>query len=285
MKKLWVKPTVVLGALVALMMLAGLLFVNVGGVAQAQTASPTPPASGTPSTGTPPSGTPPQRGPGNHGGPGGKGDPGDHAGPGAAATLASATSELASTSQKITTAKTDLAYAKGKMDTAQVEALIAKADGLYTQADTALKASEFAKASTYARAAKDVVSAATDLMSSALGTALPSAANRPARPTAPTAATETDGGKARVSRELSRTYQELVNAATEAKANSSSDVSFYLTTSQQFYKQAYDLYNAGKFDQASQVVRPIKNLLHAADSLLHLNEQPNQPVTVPAPTF
>ena len=246
-------------------------------------------------------GQPGQMGPGGRG-PGG---PGGQAGPGRgqpqAPTTASVTTEISNLTQQFTSVKADRDFANGKMDLTTVNALIDKATALQTQAQTALTANNLTLASGDARAADSALHSADDLIVASIGsTGLPSAANRPARATpaasgSTTATTLTaptaDQQKARSSNELARTYQQIVDEGNTVKANSSSaagDLSFYVTTAQSLYKQAYDLYNAGKYDQASQTVRAAGSVARIADELLHaagVTPTGPQVVAVPAPTF
>jgi TolA-binding protein len=277
-----------------------------GGVVLAQT--PTTPVTGTTTTPgtttTQPTNTQPSNangaqapdgapnGPGQFG-PGGRGPggPGGH-GPGGmqAPTTASVTTQITNLTQAITSAKADRDFANGKMDLTTVNSLIDKASALQTQAQTALTANNLTLASGDARAADEALHSADDLIVASIGTTgLPSAANRPARP-APTTPTA-DQQKARSSNELAHAYQDIVNTTNTVKANSTSaagDLSFYVTTAQGLYKQAYDLYNAGKYDQASQTVRAAQNVGHIADELLRaagVTPTGPQTVTVPAPNF
>jgi len=258
-----------------------------GGVVLAQTPTTTP-ATGT-STVTQPAGQMPNaNGPQGPGGP--QGGPGR--GPGGqpqAPTTDSVTKEIANLTQSITSVKADRDFATGKMDLTTVNALIDKASALQTQAQSALTANNLKQASGYAHAAESAVRSADDLIVASIGTTgLPSAANRPARPAPTTTTTPTaDQQKARSSNELARAYQGIVSATNTVKANSSSaagDLSFYITTAQGLYKQAYDLYNAGKYDQASQTVRAAENVARIADELLRAaGVTPTGPQVVPVP--
>jgi TolA-binding protein len=175
-----------------------------------------------------------------------------------------------------------------------VSALINQATALQTQAQTALTANNLTLASGDARAAERALRSADDLIVASIGTTgLPSAANRPARPTptTPTTTPTADQQKARSSNELARTYKQIVDEGNTVKANSSTaagDLSFYITTAQGLYKQAYDLYNAGKYDQASQTVRAAGSVAGIAGELLRaagVTPTGPQVVPVPAPTF
>lgn len=272
-----------------------------GGAVLADTATTTP-ASGT-ATVTQPAGT--TQSPGNAatqpgqpgqrpGGRGGSGGPGGPDGPGkgqhAAPTTASVTTEISNLAKDLTSVQADRDFANGKMDLTTVNSLIDKATALQGQAQSALTANNLTAASGTARAAQDALHSADDLIVASIGsTGLPSAANRPARP-APTTAPTADQQKARASNELARAYQGIVNTTNSVKANSTAaiDLSFYTTTAQGLYKQAYDLYNAGKFDQASQTVHAAEGVAHIADDLLHaagVMPAGPQAVPVPAPNF
>ncbi len=176
------------------------------------------------------------------------------------------------------------------MDLTTVNSLIDKASALQGQAQSALTANNLTQASGYARAAEDALRSADDLIVASIGTTgLPSAANRPARPT-PTTAPTADQQKARSSNELAHAYQGIVNATNSVKANSTAagDLSFYISTAQGLYKQAYDLYNAGKYDQANRTVHAAEGVARIADDLLHaagVTPAGPQPVPVPAPNF
>ncbi len=271
-----------------------------GGVALAQTPTTTPatgPATGSATTTQPAAtnGNAPQAPGGMPGQPGMRGrGPGGPDGPGKGGartpTTASVTTEISNLTQAITSAKADRDFANGKMDLTTVNSLIDKASALQGQAQSALTANNLTQASGDARAASEALHSADDLIVASIGeTGLPSAANRPARPAPPTPPTA-DQQKARSSNELARAYQGIVNETNTVKANSSAagDLSFYVTTAQGLYKQAYDLYNAGKYDQASQTVRAAESVAHIADELLHaagVTPTGPQVVPVPAPNF
>ena len=291
-----------------------------GGVALAQTpTAPAPAASAPVSTGTaplPPRGangtsgangapsgmTPkgggPDRGQGAHGPGNGGMRPGDGGmGPGAITpTTASVTKEISNFDTQLTSVKADRDYANGKMDLAVVNGLIDRTSALRSAAQSALTANNLTQAGGDIRAAESALRGADDLIIASLGTTgLPSSANRPARPTAPTGsaapATPTaDQQKARTSNELARTYQSIVSTSNNVKANSSvaNDPTFYTTTAQALYKQAYDLYNAGKYDAASQTARAAGTVAHTADDLLRaagVAQAGPQAVPVLAPNF
>lgn len=239
-------------------------------------------------------------GPANGMGPGNGGmRPGDGGGMGPGAitpTTASVTKEISNFDTQLTSVKADRDYANGKMDLAVVNGLIDRTSALRSAAQSALTANNLTQAGSDIRAAESALRGADDLIIASLGTTgLPSAANRPARPTAPTgsaapAAPTADQQKARTSNELARTYQSIVSTSNNVKANSSvaNDPTFYTTTAQALYKQAYDLYNAGKYDAASQTARAAGTVAHTADDLLRaagVAQAGPQAVPVPAPNF
>ncbi|MDQ6603373.1 MAG: hypothetical protein M3176_02895 [Chloroflexota bacterium] len=279
-----------------------------GGVAIAQTPATTPATGTTTATATtqPTTTTTTTQSPNANsrqapGGPSGSGQPGQQdvggRGPGGTGkgqqqtpTAASVTTQITNLTQAITNAKADRDFANGKMDLTTVNSLIDRASTLQTQAQSALTANNLTLAGGDARAAQGALRSADDLIVASIGTTgLPSAANRPARP-APTTTPTADQQKARASNELARAYQGIVNETNTAKANSTAagDLSFYVTTAQGLYKQAYDLYNAGKYDQASQTVRAAEGVARIADDLLHaagVTPVGPQAVPVPAPNF
>jgi hypothetical protein len=269
-----------------------------GGVVIAQTPTATT-GSGAATTQAPSGASTTQNQPGQPGQPGQMGPrgmgPGGPGGPGRgqpqAPTTASVTTEISNLTKTLTSVKADSDFANGKMDLTTVSALINQATALQTQAQTALTANNLTLASGDARAAERALRSADDLIVASIGTTgLPSAANRPARPM-PTTTPTADQQKARSSNELARTYQQIVDAGNTVKANSSTaagDLSFYITTAQGLYKQAYDLYNAGKYDQASHTVRAAGSVAGIAGELLRaagMTPTGPQVVPVPAPTF
>jgi TolA-binding protein len=272
-----------------------------GGVVVAQTPTATT-GSGTATTQAPSGTSTTQNQPGQPGQPGQMGPrgmgPGGPDGPGRGQlqtpTTASVTTEIGNLTKTLTSVKADSDFANGKMDLTTVSALINQATALQTQAQTALTANNLTLASGDAGAAESALRSADDLIVASIGTTgLPSAANRPARPTptTPTTTPTADQQKARSSNELARTYKQIVDEGNTVKANSSTaagDLSFYITTAQGLYKQAYDLYNAGKYDQASQTVRAAGSVAGIAGELLRaagVTPTGPQVVPVPAPTF
>ena len=294
-----------------------------GGVTLAQTSTaPAPAASAPVSTGTTPlpprsangaNGAPsgmmptggrPGRGQGGYGsangmGPGNGMRSGDGGGMGPGATTpttALVTRAISNFDTRLTSVKADRDYANGKMDLGIVNGLIDRTGALRGAAQSALTANNLTQADADIRAAESALRGADDLIIASIGiTGLPSAANRPTRPTAPTGsaapvAPTADQQKARTSNELAHTYQSIVSTSNNVKTNSgvANDPTFYTTTAQALYKQAYDLYNAGKYDAASQTARAAGTVAHTADDLLRaagVAQAGPQAVPVPAPNF
>jgi len=261
-----------------------------GGAAMAQNPTMTPATGTTPAatTGMPNANGAPA-GPGRRGhGPGEPGRP-DRGGP-RTPTTASVTTEISNLTKMTASVTADRDFANGKMDLTTVNSLIDRASALQSQAQSALTANNLTQASGDARAAEGALRSADDLIVASIGTTgLPSAANRPARP-APATPPTADQQKARSSNELAHAYQSIVNTTNRVKVNSTAagDLSFYVTTAQNLYKQAYDLYNAGKYDQASQTVHAAEGVARIADDLLRaagVTPARPQPVPVPAPNF
>ena len=243
--------------------------------------APTAQTGGRPPMGQPGPGGRGMDGNGPRGGPGGRGS--------ATPTTASVTADLTRLTQELTSIKADRDFANGKTDLSIVNSLIDRASTLQGQAQTASTANDLTKASGYARAAMGSIQSARQLIEAAIGTTgLPSAATRPAPPTPQTTPTA-DQLKARASNDLARAYQDIVNAGTVARANGSAgDLGFYVTTAQNLYKQAYDLYNGGKSEQASRTAHAAQEIAHITNDLLRANgvTQAAPPVvTVPAPNF
>jgi len=222
-------------------------------------------------------------------GPGGFGERGGYA-----PTADGANNSITRAQNAVKVANDDLAYAKGKMDTASIERWLTGADSLIKQAQTAVTNSQYGQASGYAQAADQLAMLADRQMAQTLGAdKLPSYSQRPAGrgngkfgPGARTNATIT---QAQASRVLASTYNKLLVTGTLLKnAGASGDASTYLTEAQNAYKTAYTAYNAGKYSDAANAARQADELAGVADTLLRAATAPNSndtPVTVPAPNF
>ena len=220
-------------------------------------------------------------------GPGGPGGPGG----GLIGTSDGATRAITNATSFITLVKSDLAYATGKMDTAAVEGYLKTADSLLASAQSALTASQFGKAGLTAEAARDLAQVAHSLMAQALeADKLPSYSQRPMDKRDP-------GGdlsnvtitQAQASRDLARTYNELVVQATLLKnAGNVAEASNLLTAAQNAYKAAFDSYSAGKYNEAVASARIAGQLSHVVGHLIQAANAPanaDTPVTVPSPNF
>lgn len=267
------------------------------GTASAQTPGPSataPAAATTPAPATTPgTGTPNGMLPGGHGpgGPGGRGM--DGRGPGAATTADGAANMISRAEQAITLAKSDLTYATGKMDTANVEKWLTAADGFLAQAKSAQTAQQYGQAGAYAEAAEAVTRTAETAMAQALGAdKLPSYSQQSQlggphglRDQGQSGQTTTPT-QAQVSRELQRTYNQIVSQG--ALAGTNADAAGYLTQARDAYKTAYSAYQAGDYAAAHNSAELAQRLLRVADSLLRVADagtSPDAPVTVPAPNF
>lgn len=287
-------------ALAATLLGAGVLMGTVVGntPASAQTATPSATVT-TPSTGAPaaPSTGAPADGQGFKGGSGGFGGGRGHGGDGIfggnAATADGATRAITNATDTITSVNSDLTYATGKMDTAQVQEWLNGASALLKSAESANTASQFGQASAYASAASELARAADSVMAKQLGEAnLPSYVARPQRDngsattTTPTAPTIT---QAQASRVLAQTYNDLVAKAAAIKsASNASEATPYLTDAQAAYKTAYDAYGAGNYSDAVSAARLASELGRVAATITGASTAPanaDTPVTVPAPNF
>ena len=211
-----------------------------------------------------------------------------------------ATNAISNTTQYIATVRTDLDYAKGKMDTTQVDDWLQRAATLVTAAQTANTAQNYGGATANAQAARDLASAADLVMAQALGAdKLPSYTNRPqgrggnggppmmhnGTGTGNTAAPS----QVMVSRELVGFYNSIISAGAVARnAGATSDTTGYITLAQNQYKTAYQAYQAGKYTDASNAAQVGQALLRVAGDLLRVSIAPpnaTTPLTVPAPNF
>jgi hypothetical protein len=278
-----------------------------GGLSTASAQTPTTgtaQATVTPAPNTPPLKGDPGFGPGRgghrEGGPGGfgKGGPGGPdghhgGGPGGFdfATSAGASQAITNATTVINLVKTDLAYARGKMDTAAVEGYLKTADSLLASAQSAFTASQFGKAAATAEAARSLADVADSVMAQALGAdKLPSYSQRPMHRMPPDATQQNvTVTQAQASRVLARTYEELAVQATLLKnAGSVAEASNLLTSAQNAYKQAYSDYGAGKYNEAVASARLAGQLSHVVGELIHAANAPanaDTPVTVPSPNF
>jgi hypothetical protein len=224
---------------------------------------------------------------------GGSGDIGGFGGfrGGPGATANSVSREISNTTNLINQVRADLAYANGKMDTTNLTKWVNGADAQLKNAQTAAGSSQYEKAAIYAGAAAQLASAAEGQMAYTLGAdKLPSYAQRPNkgnRPNIPNNANATVT-QAQASRLLAGTYESLVARSAAIKGSNVADADTYLTDAQNAYKDAYSAYQAAKYNDAVSKARLADQLAGVANQLAHVGSvpnDPNAPVTVPAPNF
>lgn len=253
--------------------LAALLAIGpaTGVYAATPTVTPTPAVARTVSTGGQPTATPrssatqPAPPPGPHGPKGG--DPLTHA----QATLGKA--------------QTDLAAAQGKLDVSEPASWLDAARAALANATSARSAGNLNQAREQAGSAIELANAADDFLVAKLGSALPSQVNRPRPPALPPGAT-TVSPQARVSRDLARTYGDIVNQRDALQtAKLPTPWPTILSQAEGLYKDAYAAYQAGHYDQAASDAHIAGHLVHAIAHAVQTTTEPNQPVSVPAPNF
>jgi hypothetical protein len=236
----------------------------------------------------------PYGGRGRHGhGPGGFGDKGFGGGKfGQGATADNATRVITNVTNLITLVKGDLAYATGKMDTANVARWIAGAEGLLNSAQSANTGSQYGQAVAYAGAAGQLAMTAQQQMAKELGAnVLPSYSQRPQKADsgkgmAPANVTVT---QAQASFILAETYNRLQEQSVRVKAASNaSEATPYLTDAQNSYRDAYNAYPAGNYNDAAAFAMLAGKLGGVADMVVRASTAPanaDTPVAVPAPNF
>lgn len=278
--------------LVAALLGVGVVAGGVTGVdgVSAQSAAPTQQA-GPSQTANPNQATPADPSAGDMKGFGGRGR-GDHEGErglGLVATAEGASQAITNTTGAITSVKADLAYAQGKMDTADVQRWVNGADALLQSAVNANSSSQYGQAVAYAQAARELASTARSVMAQELGAGtLPSAGQDSGRPEklAPDYSTLT---QAQASRIVAQAYERLVAAGASVQAASNaSEAGPYLTDGQTAYRAAYDSYQAGNYADAAVSARLAERLAGVAAGIARASTAPanaDTPVTVPAPTF
>jgi hypothetical protein len=213
---------------------------------------------------------------------------------GQGATADNATRAITNVTDLITLVKGDLAYATGKMDTADVERWLAGADSLLKSAQSANTGSKYGQAVAYADAAGQLAMTAQHQMAKELGAnVLPSYNQRPQRGDrgmgmgmAPASVTLT---QAQASFILAETYNRLQEQSARVKASSNaSEATPYLTDAQNSYKEAYNAYQSGNYNDAAAFAMLAGRLGGVADTVVRASTAPanaDTPVAVPAPNF
>jgi len=280
-----------LAALMGVGVLAGSVIGNNSASAQTPAATPSPTVTApgtTPAAPIDPSTTLP----GDRGGfGGGRGHGGRDGGIfGGAATADGATHSITNATDSIAAANSDLTYATGKMDTAQVQEWLDGAASLLKSAEAANAASQYGQSNAYANAASELARAADSVMAKALGAAnLPSYADRPQHGDKDLGTAAASITQAQASRILAETYNNLTaKSAAINGASNASEAAPYLADAQNAYKAAYDAYGAGNYADAVYSAHLAGQLGHVASSIASASTAPANAdtlVTVPAPNF
>lgn len=230
-------------------------------------------------------------GPGMKGGHGpGRGGFGDMGPKGGAITADGAARVIDHATDWLAIARDDLAYANGKMDTANVQKWLNNADALIKEAQAAADSQKYECAGQNAQAALGLIMAAEGQMGYTLGyDQLPSASQRPQGKMGPRGgapgANSTTVTQAQASRILAQTYNSLVAQKSLIKAGAATA---YLTDAQNAYQTAYTAYNAGKYNDAVSAAKLAHQLADVARHVQAAADAPddaNAPVAVPAPNF
>jgi hypothetical protein len=210
---------------------------------------------------------------------------------GGAATSENATQQISNITSLLNLVKADLAYANGKMATADAQRWVSGAETLLAKAQSANSSSQYGQAVSYAHAARELAMTAQMQMVQELGAeTLPSYSQLPQRGNKGMhVETGTDVTQARASFVLANTYERLVMQGTllESAANAS-EAAAYITDAQGAYRDAYDAYQAGNYTEAVQSARLAERLASVAGAIVRAPAAPansDTPVTVPAPNF
>lgn len=205
-------------------------------------------------------------------------------------TVDGANRQITNATSFLTLAKSDLTYATGKMDTTSIQNWLTSADTLLKDAQTAVTATKYERASEDAQAASGLASAAESQMAQALGAdKLPSASQRPQGrlghiPNDPATANASIT-QAQASRVLANTYNQLVAQKALIK---SADATPYLVEAQKAYQSAYTAYGAGKYSDAvssAKLAEQLSGVARSVQAAADATDSPNTAVPVPAPNF
>ena len=205
---------------------------------------------------------------------------------GRGATADNSTRQITSINELIDLVEADLAYANGKMDTADVQRWVDSANALLQKAESANSGSQYGPAVAYAGAARELAMIAYSNMADELtAEALPSNGQIHAKhrglPGDATALTQ-----AQASYVLANAYNRLV--AQGAVTGGSAEAAAYLAKAQQAYSDGYAAYQAGNYESAAAFARLAGQLSGVASSVANAATAPansDTPVTVPAPNF
>jgi len=149
----------------------------------------------------------------------------------------------------IQTVSDDRDFAETTVDVSTVDALIFNAESLLDDARAALNTGEYRQAQSLAKAAADTAKAARGLMEAGMADyGFPSQ-------------------QAQASRELVNVYYAVQEVTGQSANLSTVDVGLYVTTAQDLYGEAYDLYNNGTYEQAMQTAHVAGQLGRIAYSI------------------
>jgi TolA-binding protein len=222
---------------------------------------------------------------GMRGGRGHGGGPGDFLGRGA--TADNATQQITSTNELIGLVESDVAYANGKMDTADVQRWLDSARSLVQKAQTANTGSQYGASVAYSGAARELAMVAYSKMADTLtAAALPSNGQIRGEHMRGPVDTATAPTQAQASYVLANTYNRLVGQG--AVIGTSSEGAAYLTEAQGAYRDAYNAYQSGNYENAVTFARLAEKLAGVASRVAGAVAAPanaDTPVTVPAPNF
>ncbi len=159
----------------------------------------------------------------------------------------------------IQTVSDDRDFAETTVDVSTVDALIFNAESLLDDARAALNTGEYRQAQSLAKAAADTAKAARGLMEAGMADyGFPSQ-------------------QAQASRELVNVYYAVQEVTGQSANLSTVDVSLYVTTAQDLYGEAYDLYNDGTYEQAMQTAHIAGQLGRIAYAIQEVNGQVSGP--------
>jgi hypothetical protein len=205
------------------------------------------------------------------------------------ATADGASAAITGTTSLINLIKADLAYANGKMDTADAQRWVSGAEALLGTARSSNSNLQYGQAVSYSHAARDLAMVAYTQMAQELGAdTLPSYNQMPRRGMKGMPA-NTTVTQAQASRVLASTYNHLIMVgAVVSNASSAGQATTYLTDAQNAYRDAYAAYQAGNYMEAVQAAKLSGQLAGVAGILVGAPNAPSNqdtPVTVPAPNF
>lgn len=161
--------------------------------------------------------------------------------------------EISEVEQVIDTVANDWSSVASNTDTFTVDALLSGAQALLDDARTSLGNGNYQQAQGLVRAADQATNAASALVQAQLADyGVPSQ-------------------QAQASRKLVDAYYAVQEVSGQATRLTSVDVSFYVETAQELYAEAYDLYNAGTYEQAMQTANTAQQVSRIANTIWEAN--------------